>query len=56
MLGAVIAAGLAKENSAESVEKACAFFKNCGEKAATEKGIGTFMVNLLDQIGGRDGF
>ena len=56
MLGAVIATALAKENSAESAERACRFFKKCGEKAATEKGIGTFMVNLLDQIGGRDGF
>ena len=56
MLGAVIATALAKENSAESAAKACKFFKKCGEKAATEKGIGSFMVNLLDQIGGRDGF
>lgn len=56
MLGAVIATALAKENSAENAAKACKFFKKCGEKAATEKGIGTFMVNLLDKIGGRDEF
>ena len=52
MLGAIIATYLAEENSLESVVKACAFFKECGEKAATDKGIGTFMVNLLDAIGG----
>ena len=52
MLGAVIATYLAEENSLQSVVNACAFFKACGEKAATDKGIGTFMVNLLDAIGG----
>lgn len=52
MLGAVIATYLAEENSLQSVVNACAFFKACGEKAATDKGIGTFMVNLLDALGG----
>ena len=52
MLGAIIATYLAEENSLQSVVDACAFFKKCGEKAATDKGIGTFMVNLLDAIGG----
>ena len=52
MLGAVIATCLAEENSLQSVVNACAFFKACGEKAATDKGIGTFMVNLLDALGG----
>ena len=52
MLGAVIATYLAEENSLQSVVNACSFFKKCGEKAATDKGIGTFMVNLLDAIGG----
>ena len=55
MLGAVIATFLADENSPGSVVNACAFFKACGEKAATDKGIGTFMVNLLDAIGGCHG-
>ena len=55
MLGAVIAAFLANENSFESVVKACKFFKSCGEKAKTDRGIGTFMVNLLDAIGEKDG-
>lgn len=52
MLGAIIATYLAEENSFQSVVDACAFFKACGEIAATDKGIGTFMVNLLDAIGG----
>lgn len=52
MLGAIIATYLAEENSFRSVVEACAFFKTCGEKAATNKGAGTFMVNLLDAIGG----
>ena len=52
MLGAIIATYLAEENSFRSVVEACAFFKACGEKAATNKGPGTFMVNLLDAIGG----
>ena len=52
MLGAVIATYLAEKNNAQSVIDACRFFKRCGEKARTEKGNGTFMVNLLDQIGG----
>lgn len=53
MLGAVIATYLAEENSLQSVVNACSFFKKCGERAATDKGIGTFMVNLLDAIGGK---
>ncbi|MBR4404144.1 MAG: hydroxyethylthiazole kinase [Clostridiales bacterium] len=53
MLGTVIATYLAEENSLQSVVNACSFFKKCGEKAATDKGIGTFMVNLLDAIGGK---
>lgn len=52
MLGAIIATYLAEESSLQSVVNACTFFKACGEKAATDKGIGTFMVNLLDAIGG----
>lgn len=51
MLGAIIATFLAEENSFQSVVDACSFFKKCGEKAATDKGPGTFMVNLLDAIG-----
>ena len=52
MLGAVIATYLAKKEDVKSVINACVFLKRCGEKAATDKGNGTFMVNLLDEIGG----
>ena len=52
MLGAVIATNLSEKNGVQSVIDACRFFKHCGEIAQTDKGNGTFMVNLLDSIGG----
>ena len=52
MLGAVIATYLAEKKDAQSVIDACRFFKHCGETSQTDKGNGTFMVNLLDAIGG----
>ena len=55
MLGAIIATLLAEDNSIQSVIKACGFFKQCGVKAETDKGNGTFMVNLIDAIGEKDG-
>ena len=55
MLGAIIATYLADKNDAQSVIDACSFFKRCGEKAQTDKGNGTFMVNLLDAIGEQNG-
>lgn len=55
MLGAIIATYLADKNDAQSVIDACSFFKRCGEKAQTDKGNGTFMVNLLDAIGEQHG-
>lgn len=55
MLGAVIATYLADRNDVQSVINACSFFKRCGEKAQTDKGIGTYMVNLLDAMGAKDG-
>ena len=56
MLGAIMATFLAFENTVKSVEKACDFFKECGCKASTPKGGGTFMVNLIDRIGEYNGF
>lgn len=56
MLGALIATALAFDNSAVAVEKACSFFKKCGEKAETDKGGGTFMMNLMDALGGKNEF
>lgn len=54
MLGAVITTYLAFENNFESVTRACRFFKSCGVKAETTKGLGTYMVNLMDAIGEKD--
>ena len=54
MAGAVIATYLAGKNDVQSVVDACSFFKQCGVKAQTDKGIGTFMVNLLDAIGDKN--
>ena len=57
MLGAIIATYLAYENTFDSVEKACSFFKECGVRAQTEKNhSGTFMVNLMDAIGEHNDF
>ena len=56
MLGAIITTFLAFDNSISAVEKACKFFKDCGTKASTPKGSGTFMVNLMDRLGEYDGF
>ena len=55
MLGAVIATYIAGKKDSQSVADACRFFKRCGEKAQTDKGNGTFMVNLLDAIGEQHG-
>jgi len=54
MLGAIIATFLAFDNSFSAVEKACRFFKECGNKAMTREGSGTFMVNLMDRLGDYD--
>ncbi len=54
MLGAVIATAIAEDMSMEKVTSACSFFKECGLKAKTDKGSGTYMVNLMDAIGERD--
>ena len=55
MLGAIIATYLSERNDAQNVIEACRFFKRCGEKAQTDKGNGTFMVNLMDAIGEQHG-
>ncbi len=50
LLGAVVATFLAYENSISSVEEAVSFFSQCGKLAETEKGNGSFMTNLLDEL------
>ena len=54
MLGGIIATFLAFDNDLTAVERACKFFKECGNKAMTEKGSGTFMVKLMDRLGEYD--
>ncbi|MCR5528193.1 MAG: hydroxyethylthiazole kinase [Saccharofermentans sp.] len=55
MAGAVIATYAAKERSLESVIDACTFFKKCGLRSKTDKGNGTYMVNLIDNLGEPNG-
>ena len=50
MQGALCAAYLAEETSLTAVEKACKVMGISGECAETEKGPGSFLANLLDQI------
>ena len=55
MLGAIITTLVSQENNVDKVIEAVRFFGECGQRATTEKGVGSFMVNLLDEIGGYDG-
>lgn len=50
MQGALCASFLSAENSIYSVITACTILGICGELALTDKGIGSFMVNLMDVI------
>lgn len=50
MLGAVCACCLAVAREIEAPVTACAVMGICGELAETEKGSGSFMVNLLDAL------
>lgn len=50
MQGAVCASYLAEEESLEAVITACNVMGISGERAETEKGPGSFLANLLDQI------
>ncbi len=50
MLGAVCACCLAVERTIEAPVTACAIMGICGELAETEKGSGSFQVNLLDEL------
>ena len=50
MLGALCAAFLSTVDGYEAAVSASVMFGVCGELAVTEKGSGTFMVNLLDRL------
>lgn len=50
MLGAICTCCIALESSLDAVVKACTILGICGERAKTEKGSGSFMVNLMDAL------
>ena len=50
MLGALCAAFLSVTNGYDAAVAASVMFGVCGELAGTEKGSGTFMVNLMDRL------
>lgn len=50
MLGALCAAYMAVEQSVDAVITACVMLGVCGQISETEKGNGSFMVNLLDSL------
>ena len=50
MLGALCAACLSAEPSMDAVLTACALLGISGEKARTDRGTGTFFVNLMDAL------
>lgn len=55
MLGAICAAFLSVCTPLDAATYACSFLGVCGELAATEKGPGSFFVNLMDNIGNLTG-
>lgn len=50
MLGALCSAFMISESPMDATISACICFGICGELSKTEKGNGSFMVNLLDNI------
>lgn len=50
MLGALCASFLTSDKGIDSVIASAVYFGICGELSITEKGIGTFMVNLLNNL------
>lgn len=55
MLGALCACFLAAAEPMAAAEAACVTLGVAGERAATHKGSGTFLVNLMDQLSTLDG-
>ena len=50
MLGAICAVFLSFNDAVSSAIKACATLGICGELSETEKGNGTFLINLIDNL------
>ncbi|WP_130869304.1 hydroxyethylthiazole kinase [Intestinimonas massiliensis (ex Afouda et al. 2020)] len=55
MLGALCACFLTAAEPMAAAEAACVTLGTAGEKAATPKGSGTFLVNLMDRLSTLDG-
>ena len=52
MLGAVCACFLSVDQNSTTIECACNFFKECGTKAQSADGSGSFLTKLIDNLGG----
>lgn len=50
MLGALSAVFMTAEKSIDAIAASAAFFGICGELSVTEKGSGTYMTNLMDNL------
>lgn len=50
MLGSLCSAFMSSANPMDATISACSYFGICGELAKTEKGNGSFMVNLIDKL------
>ena len=50
MLGSMCAGFMAVSKPMDAVAAACSYFGICGELAETDRGNGSFMVNLMDRI------
>lgn len=55
MLGALCTAFMTSANPMDASVSACVYFGVCGELAKTDKGNGSFMVNLMDKISTLEG-
>lgn len=54
MLGALVAAYLAVKPDMDAAVTACAVLGICGQQAETERGSGSFMMNLMDALSTMD--
>ena len=50
MLGALCTAFMTSASPADAAAAACCYFGICGELSETDRGLGSFMVNLMDKI------
>jgi len=50
MLGSLCATFMTSASSIDAAISACCYFGICGELAKSDKGIGSFMINLIDKL------